>query len=341
MKSTKYLLVFFLSCVTGFSQEDIELKAIPFIIQNQDIYIEKVFDDRPEQSLGVVKNISGKKANLKLKDGASTAIKKFMDVSLTIADNRTPIYIRIKALEIQQVQTSIDKMTARVHIRLSFFSKIGSTEGELFSINHYEDEILPLSNLTEIYESHEKRIRAALEYCILSFINKPDLDTPVLETKSSLGKWFNLLTFKKIFNKHSEGWEVGYTGFANSEKDFIIPFEMSYGQLKAKSNLARDNGYSSVDSYVLGGGFNGYVKITSGVYVNLGVNVPIGVEVLRDLENKKSHNFLVGVGANQGLKIIPWKDFGIVIGAGLFQQVQTSKIMKRNFGFELELGINF
>jgi hypothetical protein len=100
-------------------------------------------------------------------------------------------------------------------------------------------------------------------------------------------------------------------------------------------------GYSSVNSYALGFGLNGYAKIAAGIYLDLGLNVPIGLEVLRDLENKKSSNFLIGLSAHQGVKIIPWKDFGITIGAGLFQRFQTSKIINRNFGFELEVGINF
>jgi hypothetical protein len=77
------------------------------------------------------------------------------------------------------------------------------------------------------------------------------------------------------------------------------------------------------------------------LYADVGVSVPIGMEILRDLNNKKSNNFLIGIGANQGVKIIPWQDFGIVIGAGLFQRFETSKVHNMNVGFELELGINF
>lgn len=360
MKNIRCILVFLLSCTTGFTQENIDLKTVPFEIQDQNIYIEKVFDDRQEQHLGVVKDRSGKQLNLRLEEGASVAVKKFMDVALPKTDNRTPIHIRIKALEIQQVQTSIDEITARVYTKLSFFSEGGLTGGELFSIGHYENQVFPVSNSTEIYETHEKRIRAALEYCIRGFINSQNTDTTdfTLEKnkgttvdfstgKSSLkpyvplGKWFNLVTFKRVFDKNNEGWEISYIGFADSEKDFIVPFEISYGQFRAKSDLVRNRGYSSVDSYAFGPGFNGYIKIIPGVYADIGLNIPIGMEVLRDLENKKSNNFLIGIGANQGIKIIPWKEFGIVIGAGIFQQLQTSKVYKRNFGFELELGINF
>ena len=38
---------------------------------------------------------------------------------------------------------------------------------------------------------------------------------------------------------------------------------------------------------------------------------------LQAQDDKKSNNFLIGIGSNQGVKIIPWKDYGIVIGAGM------------------------
>ncbi|WP_157609263.1 hypothetical protein [Psychroflexus torquis] len=41
------------------------------------------------------------------------------------------------------------------------------------------------------------------------------------------------------------------------------------------------------------------------------------------------------------IKAIPWTEFGIVIGAGVFQHWQTSKGINRNFGFQLEVRFNF
>ncbi|QYJ68397.1 hypothetical protein [Flavobacterium litorale] len=361
MKNILFIVVLLLMSYSAvFSQTNIELKTVPFEIQHQNFYIESVFDDRPVQHLGIVKDISGNESKFQLKDGASVAIKKFMDVALDKSDERIPITIRIKALEIKQVQTSIDEITARIYIRLAFFSEEGLTEGELFNISHNEDQNFSLSNSTEIVETHEKRIRAALEYCMQSFVNNPNVVTKgiiskknenstlhfsksrsLLQTNVPLNRWFNLLIFKKTSDKHHNGWEVGYTGFTDSDSNFIIPFEISYGQSRAKTDRVRERGYSSIDTYAFGSGFSGLIKIIPRVYVDIGLNIPIGMEVLRDLEHKKSHNFLIGVGASQGVKIIPWKEFGIVIGAGISQQLQTSKVYKRNFGFELELGINF
>ena len=351
MKIIINILVVFFSVAFCFSQTTIALKKTSFEIKNQNFYIENVVDTRQETHLGEIEDDFGMIETLSFLIGTQVTIKKFMDVTLPVANDKTPIHIKINNLKIEQVQTSIDERTARVYIELQFYTKSGE---ELYKVAHYEDQIFPESNVTEIYETHEKRIRAALEYCLWSFITaqkaNTDLNTgkvnftPDVATYKAyapLGKWFNMLTYKRLSDKYNEGWNVAYTGFSDHEKDLIIPFVLSYGQSRAKSNIVQERGYNSVDSYAFGFGFNGFLKISPGFYLDIGVNVPIGMEVLRDLQEKKSNNFLIGLGANQGVKIIPWKDFGIVIGAGIFQRWQTSKVINRNFGFQLELGFNF
>ena len=351
MKKIIAVLVAFFSVTFCFSQTTISLKRIPFEIKNQNFYIENVVDKRQDKLLGEIEDNSGKKETLSFLGGTEVTIKKFMDIVLPATSDKTPIHISINNLKIEQVQTSIDQRTARVYIALHFYAESGE---ELYKIAHYEDQVFPESDVIEIYETHEKRIRAALEYCLWSFINAQKSNTDIntgtvnfmpdvatYKAYSPLGKWFNMLTYKRLADRYNEGWNVAYTAFSDHEKELIIPFVINYGQSRAKSNIVQERGYNSVDSYAFGFGFNGFLKISPGFYLDIGINVPIGMEVLRDLQEKKSNSFLIGLGANQGVKLIPWKDFGIVIGAGIFQRWQTSKVINKNFGFQLELGINF
>ena len=357
MKKIINILALFFSSAICFSQATIDLKKVPFEIKNQDFYIDSVIDNRQELHLGVIEDNSGKKVKLYFENETNKTIKKFMDATLPMTSDRVPISLRINNLKIEEAQTSIDQRTARVYIELYFYSENGE---ELYKVIHYEGQIFPVSNVTEIYETHEQRIRGALEYCLLAFINEQKVNTTNNHIKNKntikadftskvgtyeayylLVKWFNMLTFKRVIDKYNEGWNVAYTGFSDHEKDFIIPFVINYGQSRAKSDALQELGYSSVDSYTFGFGFNGYIKIIPGFYLDLGLNIPAGIEVLKNLEDKKSNNFLIGISSNQGVKIIPWKDFGIVIGVGVFQRWQTSKVINRNFGFQLELGINF
>jgi hypothetical protein len=357
MKNILYILIVFFSYTICLSQATIELKTVTFEIKNPGFYITKIIDTRQAKQLGTVENNFNKKLQIRFENDAATAVKVFVDSTLPKTNNQLPITLIINKLQIEEAQTSIDKRTARVYVELYFLAENGE---ELYKIAHYEDQVFPESDITAIFNTHEQRIRAALEYCLRSFIhfqktssthNRTKVDmadkTDLYQEKTTfnnyvpLGKWFNMLTIKRMIDTYNEGWNVSYTGFSDHETDFIIPFVIGYSQSKATSNIIQKRGYNSVDMYTLGFGVNGFIKITPGLYVDLGINVPIGMELLRDLENKKSSNFLIGLNAHQGIKIIPWKDSGIVFGAGIFQRWQTSKVIDRNFGLALELGVNF
>ncbi|EZH76016.1 hypothetical protein ATO12_04295 [Aquimarina atlantica] len=360
MKYFLYISMFFLPFIV-LSQENIALKTIPFATENLSISITQVLDIRKEKNLGLGINKHGEKVIFQLSPDAPTAILNFMKTSFSQTKDAKPIVIKIKDLEIQQSQSSISHIKTRVYINLVFYEKENDTLQKLFDVQHNEDKTFAISDKSKIFETYEQNIRAALEYCALSFINtykkrsKPEFISGDLQTnerdvfyeksemkyKKRLGKWFDMLTFKKVYSKHKEGWKISYIGFADSDKDFIMPFVLSYDRYSIKRKSLLDKNYRSVDAFSVGGGFDGYLKIIPGVYANIGLEVPLGLEITKNTEGKKQHNFLIGIGAKQGIKIIPWKNYGIVIGAGVFQQIQTSKVYTRNFGFELELGINF
>ncbi len=337
-----------------FSQENIVLQPLPLEIQNQSLYIKEVQDERFRKQLGFLEGSTRKKKVFRLYPSAAVSVKDFINISLSGSDASRPVYIKIKSLKIEQSKRSISEITTRVFVKLVFLEKEKNTLKELFTISHYEHQYFPISSLTAIAETHEKRIRAALEYCLRSFIHellKNDVDANKLpqeifekaaaDTYVPLGKWFNLLTYKKIYSKYNQGWRVSYIGFADNEKDFMMPFVMSYERYGVKSERLIEKKFTAVDAYTIGGGFEGYIKLIPGLYASFGLEIPMGIEITKDLNNNKRSRFLIGAGATQGLKIIPWRDFGVIIGVGVFQQVRNSKLYTTDLGFELEVGINF
>ncbi|WP_281990769.1 hypothetical protein [Aquimarina aggregata] len=359
IKFTCCISIFLMSSII-FAQKEIVLKTVPFQTEDSLIYIKKVFDTRKEKYLGHSITRSGEKIPFKLSPDASKAVLNFTRASLLPSKNAKPVYIEIQNLDIQQSQISVKNILTRVHVNLVFYEKRNNNLQKLFNVRHYEDEVFAIANESKIFETHEKRVRAALEYCVLSFMNrytkniKSKTNLSYKQTNASdvfytepevrqseLGNWYNIVTFKKRYSKHMDGWKISYIGFADNAKDFLIPFVISYDQYKIKPESLQSKRYTSVDAFTLGGGFDGYLKIGKGVYVNLSLNIPVGLEMTKDENDKRQHNFLVGIRSSQGIKIIPWQNFGVVLGAGLFQQIQTSKVYSKNFGVELELGINF
>ncbi len=353
MKPARLITFLFVSG-QAFSQTGIVLNTVPFDTNDSSVHIHEVIDVRADKILGYKENKNRTKDTLILYGGASSAIKQFMNTSFSPAPWKKPICINVKVLEVDQAQTSITELTSRVYMELTFLEKQEQGFKVLYNIRHHDDQAFPLSGRAESFETHEKRIRAGLEYCMRNFIHAKENGFQPLPIDSlggnkenasipdnpKLRRWFNLLTIKKIRSRYNQGWTVSYIGFADDNKDFISPFVISYGQSKVRSGTIPDK-YSAINTYALSTGFNGLLKIASGVYANIGLEIPVGIEALEDKQSRKTNNFLIGINTRQGIRIISLRDFGVVIGATFFQQIQTSKINKANLGFELELGINF
>lgn len=150
-----------------------------------------------------------------------------------------------------------------------------------------------------------------------------------------------MLTYKRVLSKNYEGWKISYTEFKDNLDDFIIPFTFSFDSYKIKSNVLHCKKIKSLDTYAFGVGFDGYQKLFNGVYLILGTSIPLGLEVIKNLETKKNNHFLIGIEPKLGLKFLTSKELGLVIGGSAFWRLSNSKALNNEIGFEIELGINF
>ncbi len=355
----KWIFCFFILTSTQIlSQDVISLKSKKIDLTNVDFYIKEVIDNREEKNLGIVKNKEGTKAELRLFPNAEEVVDSFIKISIPKLVSNKAIIIKIKDLNIQESRISESEVIARAFVHLVFYEKRRNRLKEIFRIKHKEDQvfeasIFTLSNVADVFNTHEKRIRAALEYCLFAFMeNQKDTEgiyskhfeslPTENENKTQLDKWYNIITYRHILTStYHEGWAVGYTGFLDSDKGFIIPYEINFEQYRVKGDFTRERGFEYLDSYMLRPGLYGYKKVIPSVYGALGINIPIGIEAIKEFENNEYYKFLIGIGASQGIKIIPWKNFGFVFGVEFFQQIQNSEIYTTDIGFELILGINF
>jgi len=343
----------------GFAQDFIELKTQAFDTSKASFYIEEVIDNRDDKNLGIHNNLEGEKVTLQLQPNAVNAVQAFMDSSLTASPGKKAIYIKINNLNIQETRRNTEEVISRAAIDLSFCEMKHGKLKEIYRVQHNEDQIFAAhlfefaKTIEDVFLSHEQRIRAALEYSVLAFIEYQNtaIDDSLAhfepsnfdDTTNKLNNWYNIIEYRQILTStYHNGWAVGYTGFMDSNKSFIIPYELNLEFYDVKEDLARSEGFEFVDATVLRPGIFGYKKIFSGVYAAVGLNVPIGVEVKRRLNTEDDiYKFLIGVGASQGIKIIPWKTQGIVLGLEFFQQIQNSEIYTRDTGLEISVGFNF
>ncbi|MEM1123278.1 MAG: hypothetical protein AAGJ18_22750, partial [Bacteroidota bacterium] len=350
---------FSLICCTVFGQEFVSLRSVPFTTFNElNIHVEAVIDERVVKNLGNYKNINGALTELAFLSGAENSIKEFF--SHTFSKNRLSdaIIIKIRSLNLQSSKRRMNDgvvAVARTHIELVFCKKENDELKELYSIKHNEDGVFSLYDKQGLQATHEERIRAALEYCMHRFMEKyPQLKESVetmanfemlkenKDTEVRLGQWVNLVTAKGMQSRYFQGYGITYTGFVDSKKGLIRPYELSFEVTWARDEAAAENGYLDINSFVFRPElYFIYKRLFKGVYATTSANIPLGYELLEDLEGDNSFNFVVGVGASQGLRIIPWQRKGIAIGADFFQQFETSKVYRFDYGIEIVLGVNF
>ncbi|WP_350284386.1 hypothetical protein [uncultured Croceitalea sp.] len=360
LDSLKQIVVCVLLCAAKqiAAQETVVLKTVPFVVASPNFYIDKIIDDRAEKFLTQIKNEEGDKVPMTLYPNLSEALDTFVTTSIAKAEFKKPIVVKVKTLRIQESRINETEVIARVDIHLVFYEKKGRSLKECYQISHSEDEVfeaplLLFSKNEEVSATHEKRIRAAIEYCILAFVANQNEQQEALGhfdhvdargiSDRSLNKWYNIISYRQILTStYHKGWALGYTGFLDSDRDFIVPYELNFEQYVVKDDFAAEQGFEYVDSYVLRPGLFGYKKIVPGIYGAVGINLPVGIEAAKGLnDDDEKYRFLIGIGASQGVKIISWKRNGIVFGIEFFQQIQNSEIYTRDIGLEFSIGVNF
>ncbi len=356
MKPVLSIIILFLTLSVS-AQERMSLRTLPFTLQsNEKVYVASVTDKRKVKSLGIQEKINGEKTVLFLKDGAEKAIEMFYGESLKKDSLYQPVFIELKALNVQESKRRMNNgivKVARVHVEMSFFQREAGILKELYTVKHNEDEVFGLYERAELYATHEKRIRAALEYCMHYFLKNykevtsgvsadfiPLRENEKIEDK--LGQWFNLVTAKGMGSRYFQGYGISYTGFVDSKKGWIRPYETSFEVTWARNDVAEENGYEEVNSFVFRPElYFFYKRLFKGTYASMSANIPVGFELLEELSGDTSFNFVIGIGASQGLRCIPWQKSGLVFGIDFFQRLETSKVYRFDLGVEFVLGINF
>lgn len=151
----------------------------------------------------------------------------------------------------------------------------------------------------------------------------------------------NIISFRKSFSPYRENWEVKYSWFKDVDDDFIIPLGLSYGYNKVNESVLEKSGYMAADVFAFGFGADGYIKLDPRFYLGVGAVVSPGIETTKSLGGHKSDHFYIGADFNQGLRFMPWRAFGIVLGVNFYQKLQNSKVYTSEVGWSFEVGINF
>lgn len=352
------LFILFLGTNKVIGQQQFILHPRLFPIDTAFFYVEKVIDSRLDSTrMGYSRNTLEEKENLVLLGNTSSVIHQFLNETYKTKKQYIPVTIQLLFLKMEEAQTSSDEVTTRISIKLAFYTTDSIGIKRIGEVVHYKDEVFEDGSQEQINESHGRRLGEAIEGALKKFekqylvgqfeaqvvveaelLKKNTQEQLDIPSQVPLGSWYNLITYKRIWGKHTTGWQLNYIGFSDRGQDFIIPVTFSYDQSRYNSEKSK---YERVENFSIGFGAQGYIKIVPSLFANISLSVPVGVEIVKPYNRSNVHHFFIGLSSRQGIMYIPNTPLGLTFGAGLFQRIHNSKVEITDWGVELQIGIKF
>lgn len=155
-------------------------------------------------------------------------------------------------------------------------------------------------------------------------------------------RWNNMLTYRQSIGFMENGYNISYYGYFSTRKTWTYPISLRLSSSR-NYNVSKD-GYDDWSQHLTYLGMTGFRKINKDFYFALGGYVPIGWERYRYEEDnyaKKHTHFMTGLNAEQRIFYMSPNRVGLVLGAGFYERLMTSKLYTLDLGLMLEVGIKF
>ena len=88
-------------------------------------------------------------------------------------------------------------------------------------------------------------------------------------------------------------------------------------------------------------GISPFYRLSNNLYLNLGLNLIYGQEILTDFYGSEYSYTYFGISSSQGIYFIPKSKVGIALGISIYEKSLSSKVYKNDFGIKLDIGIKF
>lgn len=218
------------------------------------------------------------------------------------------------------------------------------------SLNIFYNFLKGERNIASFIEKNEIR-SYQLNYEAESAKNPSDLNqtiknnSVIIDTSvyvKNINKWTNLITFSKKYGTHATGWSLQYYGYVSKNNQrWIIPCVIEFEKFAIKQDYFGQSNYQSAKMSYLMAGISPFRRLNDYFYINIGMQLVIGDEQLKDFYNQESNHTIFGIAPSQGIYLIPKSNFGITCGVGLYEKLLTSEVYQNDIGFKFEIGIKF
>ena len=159
------------------------------------------------------------------------------------------------------------------------------------------------------------------------------------QTNTDPPAWKHIVVISKSVGFNATGFKVKY--IRNTKftwNGWLIPAGFGFNRSTINSDHFIDSGYYEADINTFSYGYTGFKKVIDNIYLNIGLNVTAGSERLISLKDTREERFILGTSPTQTVFYIPNNKLGLVIGIGLYEKVQTSKVYSFDIGALISVG---
>lgn len=151
----------------------------------------------------------------------------------------------------------------------------------------------------------------------------------------------DMSSFSLLAGNNALGWTVTYyLGDPFNLARIALPLTVS-GEYIYNLNSRQSEGYQTSSIYYGKVGVELFYPLNRYFWLNGGVQIPLGNELLADHNGNNRETPIVGLSLTQSIRVMSEGYSGISVAIGLFEQVMTAKSLPFNVGARIELGFKF
>ena len=154
----------------------------------------------------------------------------------------------------------------------------------------------------------------------------------VKKYKRNIRIWTSCKQFKRTLTFKNNGFWYN---------DWLIPLSFGFHIKEIHEDIILELPYLSATKTQATLGLSGYKPSASQLLLNIEVGAILGSEILVDLLNQSNERFVFGLGASQGVVYVPNAKWGIVLQAGIYEDIVNSKLYTIDVGIHFGAGLQF
>ena len=159
---------------------------------------------------------------------------------------------------------------------------------------------------------------------------------------SAFEDWRNIVLVSKVESTNTTGVHFEYLQNRNQWwGDWLLPWALRFQSTELRDKTFNKTNYRTASVAQLTVGVNGYKPLTSNLLLNLDGGVIIGNEKLTNFSGAYTERVYVGLSLFQGILFVPKISVPIVLKAGVYEELLSSKLYNFDIGLKVGVGLKF